>query len=137
MAPCIAVETDESTIKDSNLLQLANLRKAIPLKAFKKSLFWSSFYLFFDYSVWLGSLYAIIQLNKSDLWAQMPFWQQCAATVVYWNICGFYMWCIFVVGHDCGHTNFSNYPLLNDIVGHITHGSILVPYYPWQVENLI
>ena len=43
--------------------------------------------------------------------------------------------CIFVVGHDCGHGNFSESETLNDIIGHITHGSIMVPYYPWQLSH--
>lgn len=117
-------------------LQLNELRKVIPKAAFEKSLFWSMYYMFFDYTIWLGSTYAIYTLNNSVLWQSMPFWQQAVATIVYWAIAGFFMWCIFVVGHDCGHTNFSNYTLLNDIIGHITHGSLLVPYFPWQVRTV-
>jgi len=45
------------------------------------------------------------------------------------------MWGIFVIGHDCGHSTFSDSEKLNDFIGHITHGSILVPYYPWQLSH--
>ena len=43
--------------------------------------------------------------------------------------------CIFVIGHDCGHTTFSKYKLVNDIFGHITHSSLLVPFYTWQLTH--
>lgn len=39
---------------------------------------------------------------------------------------------------DCicsGHGTFSEYEWVNDIVGHITHGAILVPFYPWQMTH--
>eukprot|EP01035_Chromulina_nebulosa_P018266 gene18266-23941_t len=39
------------------------------------------------------------------------------------------------LGHDCGHGTFSDSELLNDFIGHLTHGSILVPYYPWQLSH--
>jgi len=45
------------------------------------------------------------------------------------------MWCMFVVGHDCGHGTFSTSPRINFIVGHVTHGSILVPFTPWALSH--
>ena len=66
----------------------------------------------------------------------MPFWQQTIASLVFWNIAGFFMWCIFITGHDCGHSTFSDSDILNDVIGHLTHGSILVPFYPWHVYFL-
>jgi omega-3 fatty acid desaturase (delta-15 desaturase) len=138
MPPCIAIDKDSvpsAASETKNALQLAELRKAIPAEAFQKSFLWSTFYMFFDYSVWLGSLFCIYSLNNSQYWTVMPFWQRALVSVIYWLVCGFFMWCIFIVGHDCGHTNFSNYPIVNDILGHITHGSLLVPYFPWQLSH--
>ncbi|CAF5173083.1 unnamed protein product [Rotaria magnacalcarata] len=42
---------------------------------------------------------------------------------------------LFVLGHDCGHSSFSTYPLLNDIVGTILHTWILTPYYTWKITH--
>lgn len=134
MPPCasdVATTVDDKALR--SVLQLNSLKKAIPDEAFVKNVFRSSFYLFFDYFMWFGATFLIYKLNNSPLWETLPFWQQTAATLVFWNIAGFFMWGIFVVGHDCGHSTFSNYEILNDIIGHVCHGSILVPYYPWQV----
>lgn len=114
-------------------LNLNELRKAIPASCFEKSLPKSLFYMFFDYGMWFGSLFLFSSLVNSATWATMPLLLKALACLVYWNVAGFFMWCIFVVGHDCGHTTFSEYALLNDILGHVMHSSIMVPFYPWQV----
>ena len=133
-----AASTDMPAVeakKATTALQLNNLRKAIPEDAFKKNALKSAWFMVFDYAVWGGALFAIHTLRHSAMWATLPVWQQWAATLVFWNISGFYMWCIFVVGHDCGHGTFSDSETLNDVVGHITHGSIMVPFYPWQLSH--
>lgn len=139
MPPCASnVDTSSNRPKKdeiSQVLNLTNLKKAIPREAFDKSLSRSLFYLFFDYGMWLGSTYLMHAFCNAPVWETMEFWQQALATLVFWNIAGFFMWGIFVVGHDCGHTNFSENQILNDIIGHICHGSILVPYYPWQLSH--
>lgn len=133
VAPAAKSDKLISAVDAAPLLQLDSLRKAIPAEAFEKSLVRSLSYMFLDYAMWGASVYAIYTLRNSPMWEGMATWQQWLATLVFWNVSGLIMWCIFVVGHDCGHGTFSNYPLLNDILGHVMHGSILVPFYPWQV----
>ena len=139
MAPCAS----DSVVKvhDPNdphlmsVLNLNSLKKSIPNEAFEKSLPRSLFYLFFDYGMWLGAVYAINTLCNSAVWGQMDTWQQYAATLAFWNVSGFFMWGIFVVGHDCGHQSFSANKTMNDFVGNITHASILVPYHGWRISH--
>nr|ATV93531.1 omega-3 desaturase-like 1 [Adineta vaga] len=54
---------------------------------------------------------------------------------LYWYIQGTLYTSLFVLGHDCGHSSFSFYPLLNDIVGTILHTWILAPYYTWKLTH--
>lgn len=134
MAPCV-VDTNTKVGKDAmKALNLASIRKAIPEEAFKKSTFISSQYMIRDYACWAAAVFGIYKLSTSSLWTQMPFWQQAAATVIFWNIAGFFMWCMFMIGHECGHTTFSESEIINDMVGLFTHGSLLVPFHPWQVK---
>ena len=116
-------------------LNLAKIRKAVPAEAFNKSLLWSLWYMVFDYSLWLGATYLMWNFVQSPEYSSYGPLVRHGATFLYWNWCGFFMWCIFVVGHDCGHGTFSNYHLLNEVVGLITHGSICVPYHPWKLTH--
>jgi len=114
---------------------LADLRKSIPEEAFKKDFSKSLFYMGFDYAMWGAALFAMSTLVNSSIWPTLPFIAKAASSLLYWNVAGFFMWCIFIVGHDCGHTTFSNNKVLNDFLGHVTHGSILVPFFPWQLSH--
>jgi omega-3 fatty acid desaturase (delta-15 desaturase) len=134
MPPCVVDAGNVEGKKAVSALQLNNLRKAIPEEAFKKSIPKSTWYMTFDFAMWAGAAYSMHLLCNSAMWATMPFWQQAIATLIYWNFAGIFMWTIFLIGHDCGHGTFSDYEALNDIVGHISHGSIFVPFYPWQVS---
>jgi acyl-lipid omega-3 desaturase len=130
---CITDTRTRSGKKAMNdVLKKDKIKEAIPAECFEKSLFWSCFWMGVDYSMWLGSTAALWYLHTSGIYETLPVYQQYAATITHWLVAGFFMWGMFVVGHDCGHTTFSNYTFINDVVGHITHGSILVPYYPWR-----
>jgi omega-3 fatty acid desaturase (delta-15 desaturase) len=115
--------------KVDEMITLDALRNSIPKEVFQKDLFKSLYYLFFDYAVWIGSFYAMYTFTNSPYWEPLPFWAKAVASLLYWNIAGFYMWCLFVVGHDCGHGTFSNNRVLNDVLGHFIHGSISVPFW--------
>ena len=74
--------------------------------------------------------------SNSALYASFPAPLRYAVTGVLWATIGFFMWGIFVVGHDCGHNNFSNYTQLNDVLGNLLHASIMVPYWPWRLSHV-
>jgi omega-3 fatty acid desaturase (delta-15 desaturase) len=102
-----------------------DLMKAIPEECFEKSLAWSTFYCLRDFAI-VALLYHF-QPNFFEFGLAGKF--------VWWNVVGFYGWCLFVVGHDCGHGTFSKYAWVNEIVGHITHAPLLVPYNGWRITH--
>lgn len=89
----------------------------------------------FDYTLWAICVFSFYSLVNSTYWQTLPLYAKILFSVLYYNVAGFAMWGLFVVGHDCGHGSFSNNTLLNDILGHVMHGSLMVPYYPWQVRH--
>jgi hypothetical protein len=84
--PTFSANFDESNA--SKALQLNNILKAIPEKAFEKSLLKSLFYMFFDYAMIGGAFLAMFSLVNSPVWGQLAFWQQALASVTYWNVAG-------------------------------------------------
>ena len=101
---------------------LADIKAAIPARCFEKNAAKSMAYLAWDLAVVAGLAVAALAVNA---WWAWP---------LYWVAQGTMFWALFVVGHDCGHQSFSNNRALNDLVGNITHASILVPYHGWRVS---
>lgn len=102
---------------------LQDIKAAIPAQCFEPSVWKSLAYLFLDISIVAG-LYAIAYVL--DSWLFFP---------IFWLMQGTMFWALFVVGHDCGHGSFSKIKWLNNIVGHLCHIPILVPYHGWRISH--
>lgn len=86
---------------------LADIRKAIPAKCFKKDTFRSLSYLARDVMVVAGLAAGALAIKSPLVWP------------AYWAAQGTMFWALFVVGHDCGHGSFSSNKLLNNVVGEL------------------
>lgn len=102
---------------------LADLKNAIPAHCWEKDALRSFSYLALDVGIVAALAVAAYTINA---WWAWP---------LYWFAQGTMFWALFVVGHDCGHQSFSNNRDLNDLVGNITHASILVPYHGWRISH--
>ena len=55
------------------------------------------------------------------------------AVVTTYGFCQGIVWTgLWVIAHDCGHSAFSKYSTLNDLVGYILHSGLLAPYFSWK-----
>jgi acyl-lipid omega-3 desaturase len=102
---------------------LQDLKAAIPAYCFEPSVGRSLFYFFLDISI-IAGLYAIAAYL--DSWFFYP---------IFWVAQGTMFWALFVVGHDCGHGSFSKLKWLNNLIGHLSHTPILVPYHGWRISH--
>ncbi|KAJ9146809.1 hypothetical protein P3X46_029034 [Hevea brasiliensis] len=114
---------DDFDAGNSPPFKIAQIRAAIPKHCWVKNPWRSLSYIFRDVVVILALAAAALYFNS---WAVWP---------LYWAAQGTMFWAIFVLGHDCGHGSFSDTPLLNDVVGHLLHSSILVPYHGWRISH--
>ncbi|KAI4318201.1 hypothetical protein L6164_025997 [Bauhinia variegata] len=105
------------------IFKIAEIRAAIPSHCWVKNPWSSLKYVFRDVIAVTTLLAAAVHFNS---WLFWPF---------YWAFQGTMFWAIFVLGHDCGHGNFSNISKLNSIVGHVLHSTILVPYNGWRISH--
>ncbi|XP_042014749.1 acyl-lipid omega-3 desaturase (cytochrome b5), endoplasmic reticulum-like isoform X2 [Salvia splendens] len=103
--------------------KIADIRAAIPPHCWVKDPFRSLSYVAWDVFV-VAALFAAAAYF--DSWI---FWP------IYWAAQGTMFWALFVLGHDCGHGSFSDNTTLNNVVGHVLHSSILVPYHGWRISH--
>ncbi|KAI3461663.1 hypothetical protein Pfo_018326 [Paulownia fortunei] len=103
--------------------RIADIRAAIPAHCWVKDPWRSCYYVVWDVVAVVGLLAAAVYFNSWVFWP------------VYWFAQGTMFWALFVLGHDCGHGSFSDNPTLNNVVGHILHSSILVPYHGWRISH--
>ncbi|KAI5674985.1 hypothetical protein M9H77_05935 [Catharanthus roseus] len=105
--------------------RIAEIRAAIPDHCWVKDPWRSMTYVVRDIVIVAGLfILADVYFNRF-----MFLWP------IYWIAQGTMFWAIFVLGHDCGHGSFSNSILLNNVVGHILHSFILVPYHGWRISH--
>jgi hypothetical protein len=74
---------------------LSDIKAAIPQECFEKKTVLAIGYMLRDF-FFLAVLYALYPHIQGEL---NPFG---ITKFIWWNVTGFFMWCLFVVGHDCG-----------------------------------
>jgi omega-3 fatty acid desaturase (delta-15 desaturase) len=102
---------------------LQDLKAAIPDYCFQPSIGRSLSYFFLDIGIICGLYGLAYHLNS---WLFFP---------LFWFAQGTMFWALFVVGHDCGHGSFSKSKWLNNLIGHLSHTPILVPYHGWRISH--
>ncbi|ESA35905.1 fatty acid desaturase [Leptolyngbya sp. Heron Island J] len=102
---------------------LKDLKDAIPDYCFEPSTGRSLAYFFLDIGI-IAGLYGIAYSLNS--WLFFP---------LFWLMQGTMFWALFVVGHDCGHRSFSKHKWLNNLIGHLSHTPILVPFHGWRISH--
>ena len=80
--------------KSDDPLALNKILKAMPAQVFEKSLPKSLAYMAFDFSMWGGSLLLMKALVQSSLWVTLPLIAKIGASLLYWNVAGFFMWLV-------------------------------------------
>ena len=106
------------------------IKKAIPAHCFKSDLIQSLYYAIKDVTIILILHFVMLYLEKA-----LPLRVLIILWPVFWFIQGTMFTAIFVVGHDCGHSSFSKYDFVNDVLGTICHTFLLTPFYPWKLSH--
>lgn len=120
-------EAKQSYVQNDDVPSLSEIKRHIPAHCFKPNVALSIAYVVRDLAI-IAALYYGAYLTHDTRWHSLylPF---------FWFFTGFFMWAVFVLGHDCGHGSFSRYRSVNSFFGHLLHSAILVPYHSWRISH--
>uniref|UniRef100_A0A0D9XIZ6 Fatty acid desaturase domain-containing protein n=1 Tax=Leersia perrieri TaxID=77586 RepID=A0A0D9XIZ6_9ORYZ len=109
---------------------LADIKKAIPPHCFNRSVIKSFSYLIHDLAIATVLLYfALVGIPT------LPSILRFVAWPLYWAAQGSFLTGVWVIGHECGHHAFSDYLLLDNIVGLVLHSALLTPFFSWKYSH--
>ncbi|CAN6440512.1 unnamed protein product [Victoria cruziana] len=108
---------------------VAQIKKAIPLHCFKRSIPRSFSYVAMDLTI------SAILYYASQFFYLFPAFVTPFLWVLYWVCQGCVLTGVWVLAHECGHHAFSDYSALDDTVGLILHSFLLVPYFSWKYSH--
>lgn len=114
-------------VKDSQIPSLMEIKARIPTHCFRSSLPLSIYYVIRDF-VFISALYYGAYATHGTTLHKFYL-------PLFWFFTGFFMWAVFVLGHDCGHGSFSKYKSVNSFFGHLLHSLILVPFHSWRISH--
>ncbi|KAG2686935.1 hypothetical protein I3843_09G030700 [Carya illinoinensis] len=109
---------------------LSQIKKAIPPHCFQRSVLHSFSYVVYDFAIT-----SICYYIATNYFHHLPQPLSYLAWPIYWIIQGCVLTGFWVIAHECGHHAFSDYQLLDDIVGLILHSFLLVPYFSWKYSH--
>ena len=112
---------------------LGDVRRAIPAHLWEKDVTTSMLYFARDLLI-IGLLGGAAHALYAH-GAMLPLAMKALCWPLYWFAQGTMFWALFCIGHDAGHTSFSKHEWLNNLVGHLSHSPILVPYHPWRISH--
>ncbi|RDX77979.1 Omega-6 fatty acid desaturase, endoplasmic reticulum isozyme 2, partial [Mucuna pruriens] len=109
---------------------LNQLKKAIPPHCFQRSIIRSFSYVIYDLTIAFCLYYV-----ATHYFHHLPRPLSLLAWPIYWAAQGCIFTGLWVIAHECGHHAFSDYQLLDDIVGLVLHFALLVPYFSWKYSH--
>jgi acyl-lipid omega-3 desaturase len=115
------------TVRETLPFTLQDVRNSIPAHCFQPVLWRSLAYFGLDIGI-IALLYGLA-FQFDGTWVAPVLWP------LFWLAQGTMFWALFVVGHDCGHGSFSSHRWFNNLVGHLSHTPILVPYHGWRISH--
>ncbi|GJT04450.1 plastid delta12-fatty acid acetylenase [Tanacetum coccineum] len=131
--PTIQLEGEYGILKRVPIdppFSLSDLKKANPAHCFVRSVIRSSYYVVHDLIV----MYVFYFLANNYI-PLLPTPLACLAWPFYWFCQASILTGLWVIGHECGHHAFSEYQLVDDIVGFVLHSALFTPYFSWKYSH--
>lgn len=119
------------------LPSLKVLKESIPKHCYEISTFKSLQFMLYDLLKIMGSMFLLYWVRTSPWYLSISIKPlQWLISLPFMVLIGFHFWCLFVIGHDCGHGTFSKKKWINSICGEICHSLFLcTPFYPWKLSH--